>query len=285
MKDNIFKEPILDIIKNRTSVRGFSDKEVSTNTINDLVGYISNMKSPYENNVRFEFLVEDSEIKKLGGKVGTYGVIKGAKNYIAIIGDKGKDTLYQIGYMGESLVIYLTSLGLGSCWMGGTYDKGSFNKRLKLKDNEKLYIVIPFGYPLDKRSRVDYFMRFAARSNQRKSWEEIFFKGNYEQPLLEDEEQYLEALEGLRMSPSASNKQPWVVIKKGHYYDFYLKPTTGYGDALGFKIQEIDIGIAMFHFEAVLKDHGIKGKWEKTTNKNSSDEKLVYVTTWIEEGR
>ncbi len=285
MKNNTFRAPVLDIIRKRSSIRSFSDTVVTTEVIVSLKSYIESLNAPFNGKVRFEFLSESDELEKLGAKIGTYGIIKGAKNYVAIIGDANEDTLLKIGYLGESLVLYMTSLGLGTCWMGGTYDKGAMRKLLSLDKDEKLYIVIPFGYPLDKRSRVDYFMRFAAGSNQRKSWEEIFFIGKMDNPILEDEEEYLEALEGVRMSPSASNKQPWVVIKRNHHYDFYLRPTPGYGETLGFKIQEIDIGIAMCHFQYVLNDHGISGEWKRNNSSNNNLGKLVYVSTWIEEGR
>ncbi len=285
VKSNLFKAPVLDIIRKRTSVRSYSDKPVTKDVIDNIKEYAERIETPFKGNVRFAFLSEEDGLDKLGGKIGTYGIIKGAKNYIAIIGDSKEQSLFKVGYMGENLILYMTSLGLGTCWMGGTYDKGAIKKSLDLLEDEKLYIIIPFGYPLEKRSRVDYFMRFAAGSNQRKVWEELFFLERTDYPLLEDEEVYLEALEGLRMAPSASNKQPWVVIKRDGHYDFYLKPTPGYGDTLGFKIQEVDIGIAICHFQMVLNDNGINGTWKVREKKESNNDKLLYVMTWSEEGR
>ena len=46
----------------------------------------------------------------------------------------------------ESLILYATSLGLGTCWIGGTFKKGQFAKAIDLKGDEILPIVLPIGY-------------------------------------------------------------------------------------------------------------------------------------------
>ena len=87
MKNNTFRAPVLDIIRKRSSIRSFSDTVVTTEVIVSLKSYIESLNAPFNGKVRFEFLSESDELEKLGAKIGTYGIIKGAKNYVAIIGD------------------------------------------------------------------------------------------------------------------------------------------------------------------------------------------------------
>lgn len=60
--------------------------------------------------------------------------------------------LIALGYSLEKVIIYCTSLGLGTVWLGGTFNKGNFAKAVNLKENEILPIVSPVGYEGGKKS-------------------------------------------------------------------------------------------------------------------------------------
>lgn len=88
-------------------------------------------------------------------------------------------------------------------------------------------------------------------------------------------------LEMVRLAPSASNKQPWRIIKDGEGFHFYLSPSKGYSKNLGLDIQRIDMGIAMCHFELTAKDLGLSGSWtadELQVKKHRDNEE--YLITW-----
>jgi len=79
---------------------------------------------------------------------------------------------------------------------------------------------------------------------------------------------YDEALEAVRMAPSATNKQPWRVVRRGDDWHFYLLRTRGYGKGSPFfkvlriaDLQRVDLGIAMCHFELVARECGRAGRW------------------------
>jgi nitroreductase len=85
-----------------------------------------------------------------------------------------------------------------------------------------------------------------------------------------------------RLSPSASNKQPWRIVKDGNNFHFYLSHTKGYSKAMGFDMQRIDIGIAMCHFELTAKELGLNGKWMNVAPSiKSQDENTEYIISWI----
>jgi nitroreductase len=114
-------------------------------------------------------------------------------------------------------------------------------------------------------------MRFGAKAGNRKPWEELFFFPGVEDAQEKDGQKkaghYREALEALRLAPSASNKQPWRIVKDpddtaGPRFHFFLEPTSGYGKiGEGVSLQDIDMGIAMSHFEAASEETGLSGKW------------------------
>ena len=88
----------------------------------------------------------------------------------------------------------------------------------------------------------------------------------------------------VRLAPSASNKQPWRILKKENEYHIFLKETKGYANTLGFNIQKVDIGIAMCHFEMTAGEAGMDGHFvdrvEQT--KDIAAENLEYIVSWIE---
>ncbi|NMC08509.1 MAG: hypothetical protein GYA24_25090 [Candidatus Lokiarchaeota archaeon] len=63
----------------------------------------------------------------------------------------------------------------------------------------------------------------------------------------------------VRLGPSASNRQPWRVLKDkdGTTFHFYMDPAKGYQNMARF-----DIGIAACHFDLITKEAGIQGTWK-----------------------
>lgn len=276
-----FDEPIVDVIRERVSVRTFKPEILSREAKTKLLDYIPQITGPFDIKVRLELIHNTDAVEKTGGKIGTYGVIKGAKSYLVGVVEKGDKNLEQLGYAFEHLILYATFLGLGTCWIGGTFKRSGFEKIVALKENEVLPIVSPVGYAASRRSLVDTAFRLMAGSKNRMQWQELFFNENLNTPLEEkDAQQYFLALDMVRLAPSASNKQPWRIVKEGNRCHFYLKRTKGYEKALGSDLQRIDMGIAMCHFEMTLKEMGITGRWRYIPGAELKN--VEYTITWVE---
>ncbi len=276
-----FKRPIMEVIKSRYSVRNYHPDKLSEEIKQQLREYVAEIKGPFVPKVRLELINSFETLEKTGGKIGTYGFIKGAQDYIAAIVENGEMNLEELGYVVEKLILYAASLELGTCWLGATFRRSEFAKLVALKENETMPIVTPIGYPVAKKSVMGSFVRFVAKSSQRKPRKEIFFNESFDRALKEkDAKEYIEALEAVRLAPSASNKQPWRILKKGDAYHFYLMKNKGYAEKLGFDIQRIDMGIAMCHFEMVLQELGIKGIWKIEEPDVTEINDLVYTVSW-----
>lgn len=90
----------------------------------------------------------------------------------------------------------------------------------------------------------------------------------------------------VRLAPSASNKQPWRIVKETgrDVFHSYLKENPIYNRILGeIKIQNLDLGIAMCHFELAARELGLKGSWEITggTKLETKGNELKYIVSWI----
>lgn len=280
-----FESSVADSIKKRYSVRTYKPVEIPDDIKIKLKSFSDKIEGPFGIKTRFS-IIEDSNIsEKTGGKIGTYGVIKGAKSYIAGTVKKGEHCMEELGFEMEAVILYAASMGVGTCWLGGTFKRSEFAKRMNLGEDEILPTITPIGYAADKKSITESLMRSLAKSNSRKEWNEIFFKDGFNTPLNEKEAgRYYQAFEAVRIAPSASNKQPWRIVKKEKSYHFYLYAAKGYSDRLGFNIQKIDMGIAMCHFEMTLKELGIDGKWfvDKEDSSIGKNGGFEYIATWIE---
>jgi nitroreductase len=225
-----------------------------------------NTRGPFGNALRFELIdlteAERAELKSLG----TYGVIKGAGLFIAGAVARGVRAMEDFGYGMEKNILFAATLGLGTCWLGGTLNRAGFARKIGLSSEEFMPAISPVGYPAEKRSLTDRAFRYMAKSDKRKPWEELFFDEKPGNPLVKDKTGAFEqALESVRIGPSASNRQPWRIVREGASCHFFLQRTPGYDKMLGeVRLQEVDMGIALCHFELAATELGIGGSWRQS---------------------
>ncbi len=265
-------------IEERISVRTFDNSDLKISDFNELNEYISTITNEVVTPIKFKLIHSQLESTQ-NIKLGTYGFINGTNNFIVGIMGKNKTNPVEFGYLMEKVVLFATGLGFGTCWLGGTFNRSQFESVLNLEENESIGVLIAIGYKKDRQTLFEKAVRYAAKSNQRKPWEELFYLDNLETPLSRNiNDPYDKVLEMVRIAPSASNKQPWRIIKQGNYYHVYLCRTPGYG-VMEFDLQMNDIGIAKCHFELSSKECGLEGKWKNIDQVNQFDN-LEYITSW-----
>lgn len=119
------------------------------------------------------------------------------------------------------------------------------------------------------------------KSDSRLPFGELFFKSDFATPLKEDEAgRWQTPLEMVRMSPSATNKQPWRLVMDGDKVHFYEKKTKGYDRESTGDIQKVDLGITMCHFEIAAKEQGIDGAFKIENPDISAPEGTEYIITY-----
>lgn len=180
-------------------------------------------------------------------------------------------------------ILMATILDLGTCWRGSKFDSARCSEKLGTADNELLPAIVTIGYP--RLSFKAILLRgYKLLTKNRKPWEELFSHGNMQTPLTREiAEKYAVPIESLRLGPSASNLQPWRIIKEKDEdaYHFYLKRTEVYPNkAKEIRLQNVDMGIALCHFELSANELGIKGVWKDEEPDLQADD-MEYVVSWI----
>lgn len=169
-----------------------------------------------------------------------FGKVKGVSTFAAFISKEGKSEM--LGYMGEAFILECTALGLGTCWLGGSFKGREVEKLIPLEEGEEVVCITPIGIPAEK-----YTMR------PRKSLAKL--TGLSQQELTDLPEWQQRALECARMAPSAINAQPWAFgVKKDRIAVETISQNYGYG--------KLDCGIAMLHVELGAAHAGVTGDWE-----------------------
>jgi len=274
-----FQKSAIELMQTRTSSRTYDGKQIDSELLRKLNETIESINQEVSIKVKFLIAGKGDSNSSDNKKMGTYGVISGANSFIIGILDKSETDAVEFGYLFEKIILTATDLGLQTCWLGGTFNRNDFLEKANVSENEIIAIISPVGIKSAKSKIVEKAMRAVAGSDHRKPWSELFFYENNSNPLTKEEAgDYAVPLEMVRLAPSASNKQPWRIIKTSHGYDFFLCRTKGYG-ALGFDMQKNDLGIAKCHFELAADELGLKGRWEVMRNIPVGAE-WEYITTW-----
>lgn len=274
-----------DTIKKRVSCRTYKNvpiKEADRQKLRDFI--LTNIQEPFGNKVRFELIDLAGKERDEMTTLATYGIIRGASTFVVGAVTKGNRAMEDYGYCMEKIILVATHLGLGTCWLGGTFNRSASASRINKRDDEVIPAITPLGYPNDKKSIKDSAIRFFARANSRKPWEKLFFCGDTQSPLERNTgDAYLLALDCVRIGPSASNRQPWRIIKEkdNDVYHFYISRTPGYAKMYpDVSLQDVDMGIAMCHFEVANHEMNGKGSW-KNVQFPHPQKGLEYIVSWI----
>ncbi len=280
---------MLDIIQRRKSIRSYIDRTLDSEIKSQIEQILTSRQAGFfGHTARFVLVEKDTASKQEKVKLGTYGFIKGARYFIAGAMQHGPLAEVDYGYIMEGIVLEMTRLGLGTCWLGGTFSRKEYAQVLHLDESHWIPAILALGYAKEKRGAMDKLVRWGAKGDKRLHWSRLFFEGDFSKPLeREAAGDYAEVLEAVRIGPSASNKQPWRILKDERGLHLILNRTPGYRKwSASTDLQQLDAGIAMCHFETSAKELGLKGRWEKLemTPPPSNEDELEYIVSWVVEG-
>ena len=208
---------ILEIMKNRHSVRQYKDIKIESEKRDILNELVNKCNSEGDMNIQITY----DEPKCFGSIMAHYGKFSGCNNYIAVVGKKSDNLDEKAGYYGEKLVLKAQELGLNTCWVAVTHGKSA----AKVEKGEKLAIIISLGYG-ENQGVAHKNKPLSDVCNQTDESPEWFKKG----------------MEAVMLAPTAVNQQKYKFILNGEKVEAV---STG-----GF-YSKIDLGIVKYHFEAV----------------------------------
>jgi hypothetical protein len=282
--------PVTEIISRRFSCRTYLEKPIEPATQQSLEDYLASCTAgPLGTAARFKLIAATEQDRRALKGLGTYGVIKGATGFILGAVKKAEKDLEDFGYLLERIVLFATGLELGTCWLGGFFTRSTFADALNLSADETLPAVVSVGYIAAKPHWIDSVIRRSAGSDNRLASEKLFFDQAWGNPLAPQAAgDYCVPLEMVRLGPSASNRQPWRIIKGAKAWHFYLRRTPGYdrssaGLLKTADLQRVDMGIAMCHWALTAGELGLPGQWAIHEPQIQKPDGLTeYTVSWVE---
>lgn len=214
---------IQEAIEARHSVRKYLDKEIPADVIVALQDKIVECNKVGNINIQ---LVQN-ETKAFTGML-SYGTFSGVKNYLVMVGKKGKDLDERVGYYGEQIVLLAQTLGLNTCWVGLSYRK--VPEAYNVGKDEKLVCMIALGY--GETQGVPHKIKSVANVSNASDITPSWFRKGVEAALL---------------APTAVNQQKfsfeYLGMKDGRHQ---VRAKKGFS-MIGYT--QMDLGIAKYHFE------------------------------------
>lgn len=282
--------PVTQLIRRRFSCRNFAAQPIAEEKLLELQTAIETLPpGPFGSHPRFGLTAATKSDNAALRGLGTYGFIRGATGFIVGASQAAENHLEDFGYLMELLILRATSLNLGTCWLGGTFTRSGFSRKIGLQSSEIIPAVTAMGEFINPEQSRRGLVSDLAGANRRLPWQTLFFDGDFSHPLAPaNAEEYTIPLEMVRLAPSASNKQPWRVVKDGKNWHFYLQRTPGYGAdplkiLLGLcDLQRVDLGIAMCHFELTARENSQAGRWwTDPTRESAPGAQTRYTATWV----
>lgn len=283
----IFKKSVIETIRKRQSIRTYETQNITADHLNEINDYLHNEQNligPFGRKGRIELIQVTNNVTDKGIKLGTYGFIKNPSAYLVGITENNQVSLLDFAYTFQKLVLFLTEVGIGTCWMGGTFSRTSFEQELQMGKSEFIPGITPISYPSQKQRVFDKAVRLVVKADNKKPWDKLFYETNFEHALTKEKAGMLEVLiEMVRLGPSASNKQPWrlVVSEDRKVCHFYIEHTPNYSTKLGYNMQLLDMGIAMCQFDLACQELNIPGSWRvEDPEIKLLSEQTEYIVSW-----
>ncbi|MGL4670481.1 MAG: nitroreductase family protein [Methanobacteriaceae archaeon] len=241
----------LEAVNKRISRRKYIKTHIDDEKVAIIKSKINEINK--ESGLAIEFLEDGSSAFK--GIKNNYGMFSGVKSIIILKsnslnsntndnpnnGNTDNDITNndihlkeKIGYYGEILVLEATKLGLGTCWVGGTFNRK--DKAFKNIGNQDFVCVIPIGNVSDSKTIKERIIRKMTHINS-KSIEKLYNSADNEK----FPEWFINGIIAVSKAPTAINSQKF----RFKYSDGEVTATIP--DSYLFDL--VDLGIGKLHFE------------------------------------
>ena len=204
-----------EAILTRHSVREYTNAPLTAEQVETLNNDI--IRCNREGNIHLQLVTNEPNCFQ--AEKPHYGKFRSVRNYIALIGPRGKNLDERLGYYGEQVVLLAQTLGLNTCWVGLTYKKTP--DALRMEKGEVLRGVIALGVGVTQG--VQHKIKSFEAGTEGKDFPDWFCKG----------------VEAALLAPTAINQQ-----KFRFKWDGGVSVKAG----IGF-FAHMDLGIVASHFE------------------------------------
>lgn len=250
---------IAEAVRERKSCRTFNGLRLDKSTIAEIRSAIGELTPLWDEVSRPVIALIDRD--DAPARMGTYGVINGARQFLVMAMGDGDAEKVQAGFMMEQLILRLTAMGLATCWLGGTFRRGPFEQGLAsqsggvLPEGYRVQIVVPVGHATPKRRLADRMMRSMVKADRRLPFDKLFQH-------FAPGSAISRVMESVRLVPSSTNSQPWRAT-------FEAPATVRFSHAKTSAYTSVDMGIAYSHFVLAAEEENIRVKPSSPVEANS----------------
>lgn len=234
---------LIDAINIRTSIRSYDPDPIDDDTARQLDMTIDAVNMLADAHIQ---LVRDQPA--VFADANASGHLNNAANYLAVVGPKDDGARERAGFYTERVVLAATLRGLGTCWVGGSWDRSKAARHCRLSAGEELYLGVVIGYPERHFDRMakSYTELAAMRDAHRESKTyEQFTAPMSDEARAAAPDWFKAGVQAAMKAPSAMNRQP-IVFSYNPDDDTaaaMIDPNAESGQALN------DLGIAKLHFQ------------------------------------
>ena len=271
MNYNYLNYPAL--IENRKSVRAFRDKAIPTVAVEEIREFYNKKCHRLVPDIETELVVMGTHARDLlEGAAGYEEFLVGAPQYLVLLSQNHPHAAENAGYMMEDLVLKLTDMGYGTCWITFS-DAAEVTKALQLDTKMQVAAIVAFGYGqrtakklrlnIKSMSHVDVEAQRYYYSHKKDINELVYLNalGNTEgvEDLLGFYDDLLwQSFYAVAQTPSYLNRQPYAFVIKDKNL-WLVKLADAYTDEIS---AGLNLGIAMLHFETVASQWVGSVNWD-----------------------
>lgn len=261
------------LIQNRKSSREFSARSVPAAAVAQIEAYYQNGCQRLVPGIATELRIFGTEAKAaLESAAGYQDFLVGAPNYLVLLSAQDPCAVVNAGYIMEDLILKLTEMDLGSCWITFT-DSDRVKQALGIQSGMDVAAIAAFGEGVKGLRRLRF--NLLSMKNVDNAAKRQYFapkKGVYEMAFvdrwgktdgLDDhigfyEDMLWEALYAASLSPSYLNRQPYGFVVCGSSVTL-VETADAYTDRID---GDLDLGVVLLHFAAAASQWSGHVAWK-----------------------
>jgi hypothetical protein len=256
MLDQLLYRAILD----RKSVRRFmpaADAEVLARA-QEACGLTNPLVPENQFSAAIHALQPDRNLVSL---LGAYGRLVAPPYVIVPAIAGGNHPFIDLGFRSQQIVIALTQLGLGSCYVGALSCEDRVRKLYNLSADQRVGALIAFGYPTSSAGgkAFNLLVRSVAGATNKLASDRLYYADMYLAPE-PPPPVWAPLVEAARSSPSAVNAQPWRFIGRGnHLFILTQRHSRKYGNGVEASYKFFDCGLCIANIRLAMQALDIQG--------------------------
>lgn len=243
---------LYDMTFKRKSIRKYDLNPIEDRVIGEIGEFIDSLKPLYDNiKTEIKIIKRDNLSVLLPVK---------APHYLLMTSENKEGYLTNAGFMLEQIDLFLSSIGIGSCYLGMAQPTKATKKGSELE----FVMVLALGNSAEVIHRVE------VKEFKRKSISQITNCIGMDN-----------LLEPARLAPSATNSQPWYFTGEGEVIHLYCLKLNIVKVLIYEKMNKIDMGIALCHIWVAAKHFGKDLEFSKNKTAQENPPKGYYYNSTI----